>query len=70
MIAYVNPSHGDDSTAVLNDRKRPWRTHAPALEALENARAQQSTAPGGIVECFRMVETHKPLEAADSADTA
>lgn len=62
MTAFVNPKHGDDATARLDDRMRPWRTHEAALEALQAARAVQAAEPGGIREPFKMVETHKPLQ--------
>lgn len=69
MIAYLNPKHGNDATAQMDSRARPWRTAQAAMAALEAARAawlveQSATVPAASAETFRLVETHKPLAAA------
>lgn len=35
MTAYVNPPHGNDARAVLDDRARPYKTHAAAQAAID-----------------------------------
>lgn len=66
ITAFVNPCYGDDATAELNNRARPWRTHPPALAALQAARESQAAEPGGVRDVFNMIETHKPLPVLES----
>lgn len=61
MRAFVNPRYGNDATAELGNRARPWRTHAPALAALQAAHAAAMAADPQCKEVFDMLETHKPL---------
>lgn len=35
MLAYLNPRHGDDSTAELNNRLKPWRTEEALIAAIK-----------------------------------
>lgn len=69
MTAYCNPKHGDDATAEMDSRARPWQTHAAAIAALEAARASalaelaSSSKPYALQQTFNLVETHKPLPA-------
>lgn len=67
MTAFVNPKYGDDATATMDSRKRPWRTHAAALAALEAAQKQHlaelaaATSSFAVSQTFQLIETHKPL---------
>ena len=52
MTIYVNPTHGNDATAIPDSRARPFKTHPAALAFIEKL-------PAGTA--FRLVETHKTL---------
>lgn len=58
MTAYVNPPHGNDETALLNDRAHPFKTHAAAQAALDALPLEQQTG-------HTVVETHKVPPAAE-----
>lgn len=58
VIAYL-ALNGDDATAVLNDRTKPYKTHKAALDALKPHSDKRE--PTGIIDIGHLP---KPKTAA------
>jgi hypothetical protein len=65
MTTYLNPTYGDDDTAQVGSRARPFKTAAALQAALEALPPPESTPEDATVIRHRVVETHQVPPAED-----